>query len=254
MFQNTLAKQEQWAPGAWSLAAGFHALVILAIVAGSFLVLRPIRDPELPDITVFWIEPPPPPLESAPVVATPPRGGGHESEPLIEPPPPVEPLPVPEPRVLSEPEITPSSLESPAEPPGAEGSAIGTPGVPGGTGDGSGTGAGRGYGPGDGSGSRDGTGGPWPVGGEVTPPRLVVKVTPEYPDVARRIRLEGRVSLQVVVGPDGSVETVEVVAATNPLFTGPAVEAVKRWRYTPATWRGRAVRVFYSVEVTFVLR
>lgn len=254
MFQNTLARQEQWAPGVWSLAAGFHALVILAIVAGSFLALRPIRDPELPDVTVFWIEPPPPPLESAPVVTAPSRGGGRENERSIEPPPPVEPLPLPEPRVLTEPEATPSNLVSPDEPPGAEGSAIGTLGVPGGTGDGSGMGAGPGFGPGDGPGSGDGPGGPWTVGGEVTPPRLLVKITPEYPDVARRIRLEGRVSLEVVVGPDGSVETVDVVAATNPLFTGPAVDAVKRWRYTPATWRGRAVRVFYSVEVTFVLR
>jgi TonB family protein len=57
-----------------------------------------------------------------------------------------------------------------------------------------------------------------------------------------------------VVAEDGSVESVEVLASTNPLFTDAAVDAVRKWRYRPASMGGRPVRVFFSVVVDFVVR
>ena len=85
-------------------------------------------------------------------------------------------------------------------------------------------------------------------------PVLLHKVQPEYPNVARRIRLEGRVTVQAVIGLDGSVESVEILRSSSPLFDDAALGAVKQWTYRPATMGGQPVRVYFVVEVGFVLR
>jgi len=85
-------------------------------------------------------------------------------------------------------------------------------------------------------------------------PVLLVKVEPSYPQAARRAGLGGRVTLRAVIAEDGNVESVEVVASTNPLFDEAAVDAVRKWRYRPALMNGRAVRVYFSVVVNFLVR
>jgi protein TonB len=82
---------------------------------------------------------------------------------------------------------------------------------------------------------------------------LLHKVEPEYPAIARPARLEGRVVLQAVIARDGTVEDVEIVHSTSRVFDEAALEAVRRWRYTPALLNGRAVRVVFRVNVEFVL-
>jgi protein TonB len=85
-------------------------------------------------------------------------------------------------------------------------------------------------------------------------PILLHKVSPDYPDVMRKARLEGRVTVQAVIGLDGGVESVEILRTSNALFDDAALAAVKQWRYRPATMNGVPVRVFFTVEVGFVLR
>ena len=89
---------------------------------------------------------------------------------------------------------------------------------------------------------------------EMIAPVLLHKVSPVYPEVPRKARLQGRVTVQAVIGLDGSVEAVEILRTSNPLFDGAALDAVKQWRYRPATMNGIPVRVFFTVEVGFVLR
>jgi protein TonB len=60
--------------------------------------------------------------------------------------------------------------------------------------------------------------------------------------------------VRAVIAPDGSVESVEVVSSTNPMFNDAAVDAVRRWRYRPALMNGRPVRVYFSVVVDFLVR
>lgn len=60
------------------------------------------------------------------------------------------------------------------------------------------------------------------------------KVDPKYPDAARLYQLTGRVKIEVIVSPDGSVKKSRVVGG-HPLLAGAALEAVKQWKYEPGS-------------------
>jgi TonB family protein len=60
--------------------------------------------------------------------------------------------------------------------------------------------------------------------------KLKSKVDPVYPEVARNMRIEGAVRLQVQVTPQGTVKDTKVLGG-NPLLASSAVDAVKRWKY-----------------------
>ena len=62
--------------------------------------------------------------------------------------------------------------------------------------------------------------------------RVVVRVTPEYPDAAKRLRLGGTVKVIAVVGTDGKVKRVEPVGG-SPLLVQAAETAVAQWKYAP---------------------
>jgi protein TonB len=91
-------------------------------------------------------------------------------------------------------------------------------------------------------------------GGEVTEPRLLFRVEPSYSEIARKLRLEGIAVLQAIISAAGSVEEVRVVKSAHALLDADAVRAVERWRYRPATLKGRPVRVSLTVTVEFRLR
>ena len=65
------------------------------------------------------------------------------------------------------------------------------------------------------------------------PRKVLSKVAPTYPDLARRTNVHGVVKLLVVVAPDGKVTSTEVVGG-NPVLVQAAVEAVHKWRYEAA--------------------
>ena len=93
---------------------------------------------------------------------------------------------------------------------------------------------------------------PMRVEGDVKPPKLVRRVEPQYPDEARRARVAGKVVLRIVVDEKGNVEDGEFLRS-NPLFDLAALEAVKKWKYKPATLYGRPVAVFITVVLEFGL-
>jgi protein TonB len=78
-------------------------------------------------------------------------------------------------------------------------------------------------------------------------------VEPQYPEAARKARMEGVVILEAIITDQGSVEDVRVLKSVNPLLDASAVRAVQQWKYKPATLNGRAVRVYLTVTVTFRL-
>jgi TonB family protein len=63
--------------------------------------------------------------------------------------------------------------------------------------------------------------------------KVLSKVAPTYPELARRTNLHGVVKLMVVVAPDGKVTSTEVVGG-NPVLAQTAVDAVRKWRYEAA--------------------
>jgi len=60
------------------------------------------------------------------------------------------------------------------------------------------------------------------------------RVSPVYPEVAKRMRITGVVKLEVTVGADGSVTDVKTVSGNHILSTA-AEEAVHKWRFAPGS-------------------
>jgi len=60
------------------------------------------------------------------------------------------------------------------------------------------------------------------------------KVTPVYPEIARKMGLTGNVKLQLVVAPNGEVKETKVIGG-HPILVNAAVDAVKKWRYETAS-------------------
>lgn len=78
---------------------------------------------------------------------------------------------------------------------------------------------------------------------------------PEFPEIARRARLMGEVTLQAICYKDGTVGDIQVLRSSRPGvgFEEKAIEAVKQWRYEPATQNGKPVDVFFTIVVNFNL-
>ena len=103
----------------------------------------------------------------------------------------------------------------------------------------------------------------WPVpenertvhraGNEVTPPRLLSKVEPDYSDEAKRLGIEGLVILSLEIWQDGRPHNIRVSKSLGHGLDEKAIEAVEQWRFSPGTNGGEAVRVQVQIEVGFRL-
>jgi periplasmic protein TonB len=128
-----------------------------------------------------------------------------------------------------------------------------------GQGGGAGTGAGTGLGPGDGSGIGPGSGGgtgggPYRPGSGIAPPRLLREVKADYTEDARQRGISGDVVLEIVVRRDGSVGDIRILKGLAGGLNDRAVQAVRQWRFSPATRLGAPVDVIVEVAVEFKLR
>jgi TonB family protein len=63
--------------------------------------------------------------------------------------------------------------------------------------------------------------------------KVVERVAPVYPDIARRSHLGGVVKLEVLVVRDGKVKSAKPVGG-SPVFIQSALEAVQKWRFETA--------------------
>ena len=89
-------------------------------------------------------------------------------------------------------------------------------------------------------------------GGDVKPPRRIKYVEPIYPELAKRVRLEGIVILEAVIDPSGFVSELGVLRSV-PLLDDAALNAVKQWRYEPTLLNGMPVPIIMTVTVRFIL-
>ena len=89
------------------------------------------------------------------------------------------------------------------------------------------------------------------LGGVVLGQELNRKVTartaPSYPELAKRMHLSGKVRLEVVIGPEGSVKSAKLVGG-SPVFEKSAIEAVKQWRFEAADKQTKAVILLEFAE------
>jgi len=241
--------------------------------------------------TIFLIAPPaesPPPQIPA-QRKLPPGGGGGQSAKLSEPAAPESPKPImrrytPPPPVDKPPlAVTPQLLIPPewvgTTDPNAHfgdplagllgaGSGFGNgtgggaggngpgfgPGTGGGSGGGNGGGSGGGQGSGTGRGAGPGAAEPiYTAAKEMTPPVPIFHPDAEYTDEARHAELTGKVVLTLVVETDGTPSQIAVSKPLGMGLAGKAVEAVRQWKFKPATIAGKPVRARVNVEVYFRL-
>jgi TonB family protein len=88
------------------------------------------------------------------------------------------------------------------------------------------------------------------AGSDVPAPKRTKSVSPVFPEAARTQGLRGIVIVEVVVGTDGSVESVDIVRSVPP-FDEAAIAAVREWKYEPTKVDGKPVRVRLTVPITF---
>ncbi len=90
------------------------------------------------------------------------------------------------------------------------------------------------------------------VGATEAAARLIRRVEPVYPDLARQVRLEGTVTMHAIINKDGAVTQLEVLSGP-PLLITSALNAVGRWRYKPLVSNGQPVGMDTTIEVRFTL-
>jgi TonB family protein len=85
-----------------------------------------------------------------------------------------------------------------------------------------------------------------------SPNRLLHRVDPKYPELAKSQHIQGVVELEAQVLGDGTVGSVAVLRG-DPLLAEAAASAVKQWKYLPYSVNGRLVERQERITVKFSL-
>jgi len=90
-----------------------------------------------------------------------------------------------------------------------------------------------------------------------TPPRVLRSFPPQYPYMAKRDNIEGKIVLKFVVDVDGNAKEAEVVSADPPevldMFSEAALKAVERYKFKPAVKNGNDVLCIVKLPISFTL-
>ena len=93
---------------------------------------------------------------------------------------------------------------------------------------------------------------PLRVSSDLQAAKILKKVIPQYPALARQARISGTVKLMGIIGKDGTVQRLQVISG-HPLLQKAALDAVSQWRYQPTVLDGEPVEVIAPIDVIFTL-
>lgn len=82
--------------------------------------------------------------------------------------------------------------------------------------------------------------------------KLIRRVQPRYPPIAKQARIQGTVQLEAVIAKDGTIQNLQVIQG-HPLLAQAAIDAVSQWRYEPTLLNNEPVEVVTQVNVVFKL-
>jgi TonB family protein len=94
---------------------------------------------------------------------------------------------------------------------------------------------------------------PYRVGDNVTRPEKIAGRPPVYTEEARLARVTGVVILETVIDEQGNVTDVKVLKSLHEGLDQAAMEAVRTWKFKPATLAGRPVPVYYTLTVNYTM-
>jgi protein TonB len=245
-------------PASTAVAVGAHVVIILLII---YFVAQHVATVTPPKMALTQlVAPPPPPLPPSPKQIG--GGGGQHDlapvtaghlpklaqEQILPPkaPPTIPPKLAVEPSVVVQKDLKMADNMMPN---------IGAPtsnlkGFSMGNGNGSGIGSGNGNGIGPGSGANTG-GGFMHIGGSVKPPTVTYQPEAEFSEEARKAKFSGNVQVYLIVDEKGVPTHVRVVRGVGMGLDEKAVDAVRQYKFKPATKDGKPVAVDMYVEVNF---
>lgn len=86
-----------------------------------------------------------------------------------------------------------------------------------------------------------------------TQPKIIHKVEPKYTKQAREEKIEGTVELSIIISAAGMPQRFTVTKTLDPGLDKNAIEAVRHWRFKPATKDGKPVATYATIQMTFHL-
>ena len=75
--------------------------------------------------------------------------------------------------------------------------------------------------------------------------KILNRVTPIYPDLARRMQISGTVKIEATVGPNGKVKSTKVIGG-SPVLTKAALDAIEAWKWSSTPSESKQL-----IELTF---
>jgi TonB family protein len=250
MFETSVvqarAKAAARRPLLFSLSIGAHAAAVIGVVTMSVAgVTLPDRAPNQLRVPVFFHLPP--------MLGD---GGTPKRSPAGAPPPPQKRPAAPStavaPRTLPEHVAEVASTQStssdtgPATGDSTNTGPAGTPGVPWGTKDG--------VIPDGPPATSDEPAKIYQLSGDVKAPVVLHRVMPPYPEIARRMGLNGFVIVECIIDRSGQVRDARVVRSSFAAFEQPALDAIHQWKFAPGSLNGAPVNVQFDLTVTFQVR
>jgi len=94
---------------------------------------------------------------------------------------------------------------------------------------------------------------PLPIGGDVKPAQLISHASPIYPTLAKNQHVSGNVLVDALIDASGRVTTTKIISGPTLLHQA-AMDAVRQWKYQPATLDGKPVAMHLTVTVQFRLQ
>jgi periplasmic protein TonB len=248
-------------PTSTAIAVVLHGVVFLFII---YLVAHHVQiaAPVKPVVTLTDVSVPPPPPPVAPKATQMGGGGGqHDIAPvskgrippradtqIVPPkaPPPIQPKLAVEPTIVLQKDLKMANNNMPNF--GMPTSSL--PGASLGNGNGTGIGSGNGSGIGPGSGGNTG-GGVMHVGGGIKAPVVIYSVDPEFSEEARKAKFSGNVEVYLWVDENGNPSHIKVARGVGMGLDEKAIEAVRQYKFKPATQNGKPVKVDLYIDVNF---
>jgi len=92
------------------------------------------------------------------------------------------------------------------------------------------------------------------VTGDVQQNKLIRKVPPVYPPLAKARRIQGTVRFSAIIGKDGHVQILSLISGHPLLAVESTRAAVSQWEYKPTLFNGDPVEVVTEIDVTFSIQ
>lgn len=89
------------------------------------------------------------------------------------------------------------------------------------------------------------------AGPGITPPKRIVGEPISYPRDAERFKLQGTVSLEIVVDREGRATDLKILESAGEILDKATLDGVAQWKYEPATRNGAKVRFRQLFRQTF---